>query len=267
MLSNESFAAVTDLFHSVSGIRLGEAKRSLVAGRLHKLAMRHGIADAEQYVRRLLADPDPAEIALVIDKLTTNETYFFREPAHFDALAELVERRHRPGLRWRIWSAASSSGEEAYSIAMLLAEKLGLDGWEVVGTDLSASVVEQARQALYPMERASGVPEALLKRWCLKGHGEHAGQLLVAPALRRQVHFECVNLTQPLPDLGLFDVIFLRNVLIYFDMAGKADIVQRVLTRLKPDGRLFTGHAESIANLGVPVKALSPAIYERLGTA
>jgi chemotaxis protein methyltransferase CheR len=267
MLSDQAFTAVTDLFHRVSGIRLGEAKRPLVAGRLHKLALRHGISDVEDYVRRLMQDPDPGELAQVIDKLTTNETYFFREPAHFDALAGRLGREHRPGRRWRVWSAASSSGEEAYSIAMLLAEHLGLDGWEVIGTDLSGAMVEQARRALYPMERARDVPAALLKRWCLRGHGEHEGRLLVAQPLRQRVRFECVNLTQDLPDLGRFDVIFLRNVLIYFDTPGKADIVRRVLTRLAPGGHLCTGHAESIANLGVPVRTLAPAIYERLDPA
>jgi chemotaxis protein methyltransferase CheR len=263
MLSDASFAAVTDLFHSVSGIRLGEAKRPLVVGRLQKLAQRRGFAELDSYVERLLQGGDAAEIADVIDKLTTNETYFFREPEHFQALADLLDARPKSGPRFRVWSAASSSGEEAYSIAMLLADRLGLDGWEVIGTDLSTHVVELARQGLYPMERAREVPQDYLKRWCRKGHGAHAGQLLVSQELRRRVRFECANLTQDLPDLGLFDVVFLRNVLIYFDTPGKTDIVRRVLPLLKPDGRLYTGHAESIANLNLPVRSLAPAIYAR----
>jgi chemotaxis protein methyltransferase CheR len=271
MLSNASFAAVTDLFHRVSGIRLSEAKRPLVAGRLQKLAARHGCASLDDYVEHLMHADDPEEVVRVIDKLTTNETYFFREPQHFDALAALLDERpqtpHRAHTAFRVWSAASSSGEEAYSIAMLLADRLGLDGWDVVGTDLSTSMVEQARRGLYPMERARDMPADYLKRWCRKGHGAHDGQLLVSQDLRRRVRFEGANLTQPLPNLGLFDVIFLRNVLIYFDTPGKADIVRRVLPLLKPQGRLFTGHAESIANLNLPVRSLAPAVYVRTADA
>jgi chemotaxis protein methyltransferase CheR len=234
-----------------------------VAGRLQKLAMRHGAANLDDYVRQLMQDDDADEIVRVIDKLTTNETYFFREPQHFDALADLLDARGRSGQTFRVWSAASSTGEEAYSIAMLLADRLGLDGWEVLGTDLSTSVVEHARQGLYTMERARDVPADYLKQWCRKGHGVHEGHLLVSKELRRRVRFECANLTQQLPDLGRFDVIFLRNVLIYFDTPSKAAIVRRVLPLLKPDGRLFTGHAESIGNLDLPVRTLAPAIYVR----
>ena len=267
MLSPESFAAVTDLFHQVSGIRLTEAKRPLVAGRLQKLAQQRGITNLDDYVEQLLDGNDHDELVRVIDKLTTNETYFFREPGHFEALAQLVAARPANAGPFRVWSAASSSGEEAYSIAMLLANQLGLDGWEVIGTDLSTAVVEQATQACYPLERARGVSPQDLKRWCLKGHGAHEGQLLIARELRRKVRFECANLTQALPDIGSFDVIFLRNVLIYFDPPGKADIVRRVLTRLKPGGHLYTGHAESIANIGLPVRAVKTAVYAHAGHA
>ena len=259
MLTPQSFQAVTRMFHSVSGIHLSEAKRPLVTGRLHKLAQERGI-DLNRYVSELLSRADPGELARVVDKLTTNETYFFREPEHFKFLGKLVDGL-AAGSSLRVWSAASSSGEEGYSIAMLLAERLGLSRWEVLGTDLSTAMVEQARRALYPMERARHVPEAYLKRWCLKGHGEYEGRLLVSRDLRSRVRFECANLTQDLPQIGSFDVIFLRNVLIYFDAARKADIVRRVLGRLKPGGYLLTGHAESLSNLDVPVRSLVPAVY------
>ena len=259
MLTPQSFQAVTRMFHSVSGIHLSEAKRPLVTGRLHKLAQERGV-DLNRYVSELLSRADPGELARVVDKLTTNETYFFREPEHFKFLGKVVDGM-AAGSSLRVWSAASSSGEEGYSIAMLLAERLGLARWEVVGTDLSTAMVEQARRALYPMERARHVPAAYLKRWCLKGHGEYEGRLLVSRELRSRVRFECANLTQDLPQIGSFEVIFLRNVLIYFDAARKADIVRRVLGRLKPGGYLLTGHAESISNLDVPVRSLVPAVY------
>ena len=261
MLTVQSFHAVVDLFHRVSGIHLSEAKRPLVEGRLQKLARSRGITDLNHYVETLLKDSDADELVRVIDKLTTNETYFFREPKHFDFLAQWLDERGRSRDGLRVWSAASSSGEEAYSLAMLLADRFGPHGWEIVGTDLSTAMVEQARRALYPLERARHVSPADLKRWCLKGQGEFHGQLLIARELRARTHFEVANLTQTLPEIGQFDVIFLRNVLIYFDSTRKADIVRRVLTRLKPGGLLFTGHAESISNLDLPVRTIAPAVY------
>ncbi|MEY8878777.1 MAG: protein-glutamate O-methyltransferase CheR [Leptothrix sp. (in: b-proteobacteria)] len=263
MLSAQSFDAVARMFHRISGIRLTEAKHALVEGRLQKLARNRGMSDLNRYVETLLTENDPAELVRVVDKLTTNETYFFREPQHFDFLADWLDQRPSGGANLRVWSAASSSGEEAYSLAMLLANKLGLRGWEIVGTDLSTAMVDAARQALYPLERARHVAATDLKRWCLKGQGDFSGQLLISRELRERVRFETTNLTQPLPDLGQFDVIFLRNVLIYFDTAAKADIMRRVMTCLKPDGLLFTGHAESIANLALPLRTLAPAVHAR----
>jgi chemotaxis protein methyltransferase CheR len=260
-LSQHSFNAITDLFHRVSGIRLTEAKRSLVTGRLQKLAAERGLNDLDDFVDDLIRNGDDLQIVKVVDKLTTNETYFFREPQHFDYLAQLLSERPAGASTLRVWSAASSSGEEAYSIAMLLGDRLGLNGWEIVGTDLSTAMVQTAQRALYPLERARNVPQTYLQRWCLKGQGQHAGQLLIGKDLRSRVRFGCANLTQTLPEIGQFDIIFLRNVLIYFDPAGKTDIVRRVLTRLKPGGLLFTGHAESITNLDVPVVSVAPAVY------
>ena len=262
-LSQHSFDAVSDMFHSVSGIRLTAAKKPLVEGRLQKLARERGLQDVEIYVKDLLKQQDRQELVRVVDKLTTNETYFFREPAHFEFLDELITTRKSRDL-FRVWSGASSSGEEAYSIAMLLADRLGSSGWEIIGTDLSTDMVATAQRALYPMSRAKGVSTAYLKRFCMKGHGQYEGHLLISKELRKNVHFQSANLTQPLPDIGKFDVIFLRNVLIYFDNAGKADIVRRVLPLLKDGAYLLPGHAESLSNLGLEVRALRPAVYERL---
>ncbi len=261
-LSPKAFQSVTQLFRRVSGIQLGEAKHALVTGRLQRLAQEAGEPDLNAYVDRIVGGHAPAEeMTRVIDRLTTNETYFFREPQHFNHLAEHLEH-HPPQGEFQVWSAASSSGEEAYSVAMLLADLLGDAPWQVTGTDLSTAVVEQARRGLYTMERARMVPPDYLKRFCLKGQGEQAGQLLVSRALRARVHFTQANLMQPLPgELPMFDVIFLRNVLIYFDNDAKAEIVRRVLGRLKPDGLLYTGHAESLSTLNLPVRALATAIH------
>jgi chemotaxis protein methyltransferase CheR len=261
-LSAQAFSAVTRLFHSVSGIRLNESKQALVTGRLQRLANEAGEADLETYVDKLLRGGAPAqEMTRLIDRLTTNETYFFREPQHFNDLADRLARVPA-GQEFSVWSAASSSGEEAYSVAMLLTEQLAQAPWQVIGTDLSVAMVESARRGLYPMERARMVPPAYLKRFCLKGQGAQTGQVLMDRTLRAKLRFEPANLMQPLPDwLPQFDVIFLRNVLIYFENDAKIEIVRRVLGHLKPAGVLYTGHAESLSNLGLPVRVLATAVH------
>ena len=265
-LSTKAFEAVTQLFHKVSGIKLAESKHALVTGRLQRLASEAGEADIETYVDKLLRGGAPAqEMTRLIDRLTTNETYFFREPQHYNDLADRLQQL-APGQDFKVWSAASSSGEEAYSAAMLMTDLLGAGGesapWLIIGTDLSTAMVATARRGLYTMERARMVPPDYLKRFCLKGQGEQTGQLLMTRELRARVRFEAANLMQPLPEsLPMFDVIFLRNVLIYFDNDAKAEIVQRVLGRLKPEGVLYTGHAESLSNLGLPVRVVGTAVH------
>jgi chemotaxis protein methyltransferase CheR len=261
-LSDRSFSVVADVFHKVSGIRLLPAKRQLVIGRLQKLASEKGMSNLDDYVNQVIKGGDQAELVKVVDRLTTNETYFFREPAHFEFLAHHLAQR-RPAGDFRVWSAASSSGEEAYSIAMLLADKIGPSGWEIVGTDLSTAMVDAAQRGLYPMERARNTSSDYLKRFCMKGSGPYEGQLLVSKALRARVRFQQANLMQPLPDIGRFDVVFLRNVLIYFEPDAKLDIVRRVAPLIKPGGFLFTGHSESISNLPTGLTSVRPAIYAR----
>ncbi len=264
-LSTASFEAVTEMFARVSGIRLSPAKKPLVEGRLQRMAQDAGHDRLDDFVRDLLHHSDPKALTRVVDKLTTNETYFFREPQHFDFLRQQLQaqaQKQAPAGPLRVWSAASSSGEEAYSIAMLLADVLGRRDWSVVGTDLSTAMVRQAQRALYPMERARNLTPAQLKRHCLRGEGDYEGQLLIQRGLRERVSFRSANLMQDMPrELGQFDVIFLRNVLIYFDPPAKAAIVRRVLAHLKPDGHLYTGHAESLTQLDLPIRAVATAVY------
>lgn len=262
-LSQKSFDLIVEEFRRQSGIRLVPAKRQLVIGRLQKLASERGMSNLDDYVEQVIRGRDRQELVRVVDRLTTNETYFFREPAHFEFLSDLLSQR-RPGGEFRVWSAASSSGEEAYSIAMLLADKIGSTGWEIIGTDLSTTMVESAQRALYPMERARNTNAAYLKRFCMKGSGPYEGQLLINKALRAHVHFQHANLMQPLPDIGMFDIVFLRNVLIYFENDAKLDIVKRVIPLIKPGGFLFTGHSESLNNLPTGLSNLRPAIYARV---
>ena len=258
-----------DLFERTAGIRYGAEKKQTVAIRLMRLAKDHGAESIDAYVESVLgAHKDSAEITRIVDRLTTNETYFFREPAHFDFLEGLLAN-HDHSRPFRVWSAASSSGEEAYSVAMVLADRLGMGAnWEVVGTDLSTAMVAAARTGLYGMERIDGIDRQRLQRYCMKGSGPYQGKLLMARELRERVRFETANLMQafsPALKLGRFDVIFLRNVMIYFDAAGKKAIVERVVEHLADHGVLFTGHAESLVGVTWDLAAVQPAVYERSG--
>jgi chemotaxis protein methyltransferase CheR len=260
-LSSQSFTAVTNFFFERSGIRLGPDKHALVQGRLQRLANEAGHGDINHFVRSVLSGSDPAELTRVVDRLTTNETYFFREPQHFTFLGNMLAEP-RAGRPLRVWSGASSSGEEAYSIAMVLQDRLkGSCPWEVIGTDLSTQVVDTARSGLYPIERAEGIPDYYRNRFCLRGRGDYEGKMLIARELRQRVNFMTANLLEPLPDVGMFDVIFLRNVLIYFDMPTKTEIVKRVIRQLNPGGFLLSGHSESLANLDVPLRTVQTAVY------
>jgi chemotaxis protein methyltransferase CheR len=265
-LSNKAFDAVTRLFHKVSGIQLAESKHALVTGRLQRLASEAGEADIEVYVDKLLRGGAPAqEMTRLIDRLTTNETYFFREIKHFEFLrtqALAARARVQP---FRVWSAASSSGEEAYSIAMVLADCMESTPWEVLGTDISTHVLKGAAKALYTMERARHIPPDYLRRFCLKGSGEHHGKLLIERKLRSHVLFRQVNLNAPLPNLGQFDLVFLRNVMIYFSDDTKREVVARVISTLKPGGFFCVGHSESLNNISNAVESVAPSIYRKAG--
>ena len=202
---------------------------------------------------------------VAVDLLTTNETYFFREPKHFDWLRRVATTGRDRARPFRVWSAASSSGEEAYSIAMVLADCLGGAPWEVVGSDISTRVLERARIGHYSLQRTGRVPKDYLKRFCLRGVGEQEGTLLINKELRQRVQFCQVNLNDSLPQLGSFDVIFLRNVMIYFNDETKRQVVARLIALLNAGGSFLIGHSESLHGINEAVEHVAPAIYRRRG--
>jgi chemotaxis protein methyltransferase CheR len=147
---------------------------------------------------------------------------------------------------------------------MVLAERLGKRPWEIVGSDLSTKVLDKARRGQYPMERAEKIPQPYLRSYCLKGTGEHEGTFLIEAWLRGRTRFEQANLMEPLPKVGLFDVIFLRNVLIYFDAATKHRVVSNLMPFMKPEGYFFSGHSESLTGVVEDLVSVKPAIYRKL---
>ncbi len=262
-ITDSEFAQFQRLFFQLAGINLSDAKKVLLVGRLSRRLKHFGFATFGQYFRYVTSGGDRAELQTVVDLLTTNETYFFREAQHFDFLRELALRRRGGGQAMRVWSAASSSGEEAYSMAMVLADTLGAAAWEIVGSDISTQMLAKAELGHYAMARTDGIPPALLKRYCLRGTGEQAGTLLIERSLRERVCFVSSNLMAPRQDLGSFDVIFLRNVMIYFDNRTKRRVVANLLPFLKPDGHFIVGHSESLHGLCDELSAVRPTIYRR----
>ena len=166
----------------------------------------------------------------------------------------------------RVWSAAASSGQEPYTIAMVLADVLRDRPWEVLGTDISTRVLERARSALYDMSTVREIPDAYLKAFCLKGVGTMTGSFLIAPQITRRVQFGQLNLIEPLPDMAPFDVVFLRNVMIYFREETKRQVVSSMLSRVRPGGWLVVGHSETLSGLVSGVRTVGPSIYQKLTT-
>ena len=261
-ISDTEFGQFKRFIFEAAGISLGDAKKALVSGRLAKRLHACKVNNYGEYFR-LLMSGNAAELQIAIDLLTTNETYFFREPKHFQFLRQQITSGAFRTSSLRVWSAAGSTGEEAYSIAMLLEDLLTGQPWEVVASDISTRVLERARAGHYSMGRIDNFPTGYLQRFCLKGRDEQAGTLLIQRALRGKVRFLQVNLNAALPHLGMFDVVFLRNVLIYFNNETKRKVVARVLNVLKPGGYLFIGHSESLIDVTEAVDLVAPAIYRK----
>jgi len=265
-ISDAEFAEVRLLAMRLAGINLLPSKKMLVVSRWGKRLAHHGCNSFREYLD-LINDPGAAaELRISLDLLTTNETYFFREPKHFEFLRDRVLPTWKPGSKRRIWSAACSSGEEVYSLAMLLAARLKHADWEVLGTDISTRVIRKAATGLYDMARAEQIPGDERRRYCLRGIGPQEGQFLMAESLRSKVRFQHVNLNEPLPSVGEFDVILLRNVMIYFDNDTKARIVDRLLSCLRPGGYFIIGHCDSLSVVPASLKSLQTSIYQKAAT-
>jgi len=263
-ISDKAFAALSKRFLSGSGISLTTDKKALVEARLRSRLVAMGHASFEAYCDFLERQDDGSEHQTLIDLLTTNETYFFREPRHFTRLAQEASKRfaHSP---MRVWSAACSSGEEPYSLAMLLLDQRPLQPWEIHASDISSRALERARCGVFPLQRLEHMPAGYLERFCLRGHGRYQGRLRVNEEVRSRVQFFQHNLLGPARPSGRFEVIFLRNVLIYFDQASKLRLLSNVLSVLAPGGLLFVGHAEPLHGLTLPLDRVSDALFEKRG--
>jgi chemotaxis protein methyltransferase CheR len=268
VLRDTTFRDLASLMHQSIGLSFSDAKKPLVASRLAKRIDQLGLQGYEDYLALISSTSDGGEFQMAVDLLTTNETYFFREPAHFELLATEIGR-DKPQ-RLRVWSAASSFGDEAYSTAMLLADlqaqgRMGSD-WEILGTDISDRVLQSAVQGIYPADRLREVTPERLRKHALRGEGPAEGLVEIQPRLRQHVRFGQLNLCRHFDGLGPFDVVFLRNVLIYFDPPTKVAVVDRVLTQLRPGGLFFIGTAEGRVPCKTPLQVLAPGAFRKVAS-
>ncbi|BDG04250.1 chemotaxis protein methyltransferase [Anaeromyxobacter oryzae] len=265
-VSDRDFARFQRLINDEAGIWLAPVKKALLVGRLARRLRELGLDSYGGYFDLVVANE--AERIRMLDAICTNETHFFREPRHFEFLCDRVlpawreeaEAGRRPR-RLRVWSAACSTGEEPYTIAMTLLS--ALQGWDlqILATDLSTKVLARAEAAVWPLEKSREIPDPYLKAYMLKGYGGQEGLMKAGPEIRGLVRFSRLNLTHDNPGLGQFDLVFCRNVLIYFDKETKGKVVDRLLDRLLPHGYLFLGHAESLGGFTNRAKALLPTVY------
>jgi len=264
-LSDEDFTKFQELLYRMTGIALNASKKPLVSGRLmSRLRLRHVRTFGDYY--RIVSE-DAAELQTMRDLLTTNETRFFRETVHLDFFRKELERltREKTG-PIRIWSAACSTGEEPYSVAMICAESLGITGdFEIVASDISGKVLAVARNGVYPIEKTHQIPEQLLKKYCLKGFGSNQGKFCIITKLCQHISFQQINLLDPPKFSRAFDVVFLRNVMIYFDNRTRGNILQSVVETLKPGGCFIVGTAESLVGETSRLENVGPNAYRKPG--
>lgn len=247
--------------HSTTGIDLKETKLKLVEGRLACRLKHYNLSSYSAYFKMITSKGAIVEAQMAVDLLTTNETYFFREPKHFDFLKNNLLANARKGINFRLWCAASSTGEEPYTLAMTLADGLGTTPWQIVASDINQQVLDKARSGHYALERAHNIPKHLVHKHCLKGLRSQQGTFLMQKSLRDSIQFKQINLIHSLPDIGKFDVIFLRNVMIYFNNETRTKVVNQIVDRLKPGGHLFVSHSESLVGVNEQLKIVQPSIF------
>jgi chemotaxis protein methyltransferase CheR len=272
-LTEPEFRRFRDLVESHVGIHLSSVKHALVNARLLGRIRELGLTTFGEYYDCVLNSPKD-ELVRFINAICTNETRFFREPNQFEFLRNVLLPRWqdeaqagRRGRRVRIWSAACSSGEEPYSVAMSLLANLPSE-WavEIVACDISTKVLDKAVNAIYPLDRLAEVPAEFHKPFLLRGTGSRAGTFRIGPNVRAAVRFQRENLmTSDFAPLGTFDLIMCRNVLMYFKDETRRDVVARLVARLGPSGHLFVGHSESLYGFDVGLDTVAPAMYRRKG--
>jgi chemotaxis protein methyltransferase CheR len=271
-LGDAEYEFLCKLIYERSRINLGPDKKVLLTSRLAKRLRQLDLDGYREYCELLRAPGSADELQLLIDRISTNHTHFFREIKHFEFIENkiLPAWRANPSARgatFRVWSAASSTGEEAYTIAIHLAEKLApaaSGAWLIEGTDISTRVLDIARQGIYEAEKLASVNAEQVRRHFQKGSGEWEGSYRVKREVRERIQFHHLNLLEPpYPFTQPFHLIFCRNVMIYFDRPTQTSLVSHLAEKLVPGGHLFVGHSESLSAIQHPLKLVQPAVYQK----
>lgn len=272
-LSESLFQKFSSLVYQESGINLHDGKKALLEARLAKRLRATGISSPREYLDFILTEAGREEYVRFFDAVSTNLTFFFREPKHFEflekqAIPEIVERNRQEGSsRIRIWSAGCSTGEEPYSIAMTVLASLDFPGrWDfrILATDISTRVLHTAQAGVYEKAKLSHVPVNLRQRFFEPVRDKTEQKTYrVCDELKKIVAFRRLNLMDPFPFSGPFDVIFCRNVMIYFDKKTQETLIQKISAYLHPGGYFFVGHSESLTGLKHPLRYVKPAVYKK----
>ena len=267
--TDRDFREVRELVRKLTGIALSDAKHDLVYGRLARRLRKLGLVRFGDYLD-IVRQPESAELREFVNSLTTNTTSFFREAPQFDLLTQRVLpellRGHASDRKLRFWSAGCSTGQEPYTIAMVVAGELpASESWDfrILATDLDSDVLSTARAGIYTEALADSVPRALRERWFQQGTGPNAGRLRVRKELRDLITFNQLNFMHAWPMKGPFDAIFFRNVAIYFDRPTQSELVRRFAEKLAPRGWLFVGHSETLLDCAGIVEACGRGVYRR----
>ncbi len=260
------FKQIQSLMYQRFGIALADRKRDLVVSRLADRLRQRRLRSYEEYMRVVMGDASGEELSAMVDALTTNFTSLYREPEHFDYLEKTVLPQLRGQSSISIWSAGCASGEEPYSIACWLMEKLETPRPEtlILATDISGRALKAAQQGAYAEQTFRGLGPAWRRRFLLRGEGRWEGWYRFKPVVRQQVRFKYLNLNEPFSSAGMFDIIFCRNVMIYFDQPTREGLMTRLALQLRPGGYFLPGHAESLSPELHGLKRVHTAVYRKL---
>lgn len=274
-ITDREFRKLGEYIHTRYGIKMPPVKKTMLEARLQKRLRSLEMSSFSEYSKYLFSPEGlQEELVNMVDMVTTNKTDFFREPQHFDYLVgealPTVEREWAGGIRrpLKVWSAGCSSGEEPYTLAMVLneyADKRPGFSFEVLGSDISSRMLEKARNAIYKHDKVDPVPMELKKKYLLRNRDRSKNEVRIVPGLRRLVHFRRINFMED--DFGMrerMDIIFCRNVIIYFDRPTQEKLLNRLSGHLRERGFIFMGHSETLSGLNVPLMPVVPTVYRKL---
>lgn len=272
-LTDNEFDKLSKFIYNEAGIKMPRVKKVMLQSRLQKRLRQLSITTFKDYIDYVFSEKGmETEIIHMLDVVSTNKTDFFREPIHFDFLREYVlpefvneGQFSRP---LKVWSAGCSSGEEPYTLTIVLSEfksEFPRFDYNIIGTDISTQILQKAVAAVYKEERIMNIPMNLKKKYFLRSKDRTNPSVRVVPELRKKVRFQRLNFMDNSYSISeTFDVVFCRNVLIYFDRPTQEKVIQKLCTKLKPGGYFFLGHSESIMNMDVPLDQIKPTIFRRV---